>query len=108
MDTTTSPDPDYNDSQLLVYGQSDSVAGSGSHRGYNKRIFKNGDETYGKYEGTHKRTSKEGGAWEEISAGKWQVIGGTGKFKNIKGSGTYKGKRTAEGGTTEFEGEVEY
>jgi hypothetical protein len=32
----------------------------------------------------------------------------TGKFKNIKGSGTYRGKATAEGASTEFEGEVEY
>jgi hypothetical protein len=56
MDTTTSQDPDYNDAQSLVYSQSDDVAGSGSHRGYIKRVHKNGDETYTKYEGTHKRT----------------------------------------------------
>ena len=30
------------------------------------------------------------------------------KFKNIKGSGTYRGKATAEEALSEFEGEVEY
>ena len=42
--------------------------------------------------------------WE----GTWKMTGGTGKFKNIKGSGTYRGKATAEGSSTEWEGEVEY
>jgi hypothetical protein len=40
--------------------------------------------------------------------GTFKVIGGTGKFKNIKGGGTYRGKATAEGASTEFEGDVEY
>jgi hypothetical protein len=42
--------------------------------------------------------------WE----GTYKIIGGTGKFKNIKGSGTYRGKATAEGASEEFEGEAEY
>jgi hypothetical protein len=42
--------------------------------------------------------------WE----GTYKIIGGTGKCKNIKGSGTYRGKATAEGASEEFEGEAEY
>jgi hypothetical protein len=38
----------------------------------------------------------------------WKVTGGTGKFKNIKGGGTYRGKATAQEAFTEWEGEVEY
>jgi hypothetical protein len=40
--------------------------------------------------------------------GTYEVSGGTGKFKNIKGSGTYRGKATLEGASSEFEGEEEY
>jgi hypothetical protein len=107
-DTTTSSDPDWNETELIVYQQSDEVAGTGTHRGYFRRLFKNGDTDYGSYEGMHKRTVKEDGSWEATWEGTSKVTGGTGKFKNIKGGGTYRGKATAEGASTEFELEVEY
>ena len=107
-DTTTSSDPDWNETEEMVYEQSDSVAGTGTHRGYSRRLFKNGDTDYGSYEGMHKTTVKEDGSWETTWEGTYKVTGGTGKFKNIKGGGTYRGKATAEGASTEFEGEVEY
>ena len=105
--TTTSSDPDWDETEVMVYG-SDSVAGTGTDRGYFRRLFKNGDTDYGPIEGTHKTTVKEDGSWETTWEGTWKVTGGTGKFKNIKGGGTYRGKVTAEGAFTEFEGEVEY
>ena len=107
-DTTTSSDPDWNETEQIVYEQSDPVAGTGTHRGYFRRLFKNGDTDYGPFEGTHKTTVKEDGSWETTWEGTWKVTGGTGKFKNIKGGGTYRGKATAEGAFTELEGEVEY
>jgi hypothetical protein len=107
-DTTTSSDPDHDGTEQIVYNQSDSVAGTGTHRGYFRRVFKNGDIDYGPYEGTHKTTVKEDGSWETTWEGTWKVTGGTGKFKNIKGGGTYRGKATAEGASEEWEGEVEY
>ena len=107
-DTTTSPDPEWNETEQLVYGQSDQVAGTGTHRGYFRRIFKSGDTIYGPYEGTHKTTVKADGSWEVTSEGKWQITGGTGKFQSSKGSGTYRGKATAQGASTDWEGEVEY
>jgi hypothetical protein len=108
-DTTTSSDPDWNETEQIIYGQSDSVAGTGTHRGYYVRQHKNGDTEYGTYEGTHKTTFKEDGSFLEATwEGTYKVIGGTGKFKNIKGSGTYRGKATAEGASTDFEGEAEY
>jgi hypothetical protein len=107
--TTTSSDPDWNEAENLVYEQRDSVAGTRTHRGYYTNLLKNGDTEYGLYEGTFKTTFKEDGSWETTTwEGTFKVIGGTGKFKNIKGSGTYRGKATAEGASTEFEGEVEY
>ena len=107
-DTTTSSDPDWDGTEEIVYGQNDHVAGTGTHRGYFRRLFKNGDTDYGSYEGMHKTTVKEDGSWEATWEGTYKMTGGTGKFKNIKGGGTYRGKATAQGASTEFEGEVEY
>jgi len=110
--TTTSSDPNsayLNESELMAYEQADEVAGTGTQRGYYVRIYKDGDRDYGIYEGTHKTSFKEDGSWEattwEVT---WKCIGGTGKFKNIKGSGTARGKATAQEALEEFEGEVEY
>jgi hypothetical protein len=108
-DTTTSSDPDHDGTEQIVYEQVDGVAGTGTARGYFRRLFKNGDTDYGPFEGTFKTTFKEDGSWEMTTwEGTWKVIGGTGKFKNIKGGGTYRGKATAQGSSTDWEGEVEY
>ena len=108
-DTTTSPDPDHDGTEQIVYEQADGVAGTGTDGGYYVRLFKNGDTDYGPFEGTFKTTFKEDGSWETTTwEGTWKVIGGTGKFKNIKGSGTDRGKATAQESLEEFEGEVEY
>ena len=84
------------------------MAGTGPHRGYWRRLFKNGDTGYGPFEGMTKTSVKEDGSRETTWEGTWKVTGGTGKFKNFKGGGTYRGKATAEGASTEWEGEVEY
>jgi hypothetical protein len=107
--TTTSPDPDVNGTELISYDQAEEVAGTGTRRGYYVRHYKNGDIDYGTSEGTYKTTNKEDGSWETTTwEGTFKVTGGTGKFKNIKGSGTYRGKATAEGASTDWESEVEY
>ena len=106
--TTTSSDPDFNETEQFDYTQLDEVAGTGTHRGYFRRLHKNGDIDYGSYEGTQKTSVKEDGSWERTWEGTWKTHGGTGKFKNLKGSGTYRGKATAQEASTEFEGEVEY
>ena len=101
-------DPDFESSENLDYGQSDSIAGKGSHRGYSDQAYKSGDKTYIKWEGKHKTIVKEGGVWEVNYEGKFTYNGGTGKFKDITGGGGYKGTWTAEGITEEGEFEVEY
>jgi hypothetical protein len=107
--TTTSSDPDINETELISYDQADEVAGTGTQRGYFVRHYKNGDTDYGTYEGTHKTTVKEDGSWLETTwENTWKVTGGTGKFKNAKGSGTARGKATAQGASEDFEGEEEY
>ena len=92
----------------MVYEQSDQVAGSGSHGGYLTILHKNKDESYVKFEGTNKMAVKEGGTWEVSSEGKLQFTGGTGKFKNIKGTGNYKGKTTEKGLIVSWEATIEY
>jgi hypothetical protein len=106
--TTTSPDPDINGTELIIYEQADNVAGTGTSRGYFRRLYKNGDTDYGTFESTHKTTVKEDGSWETTWEGTWKLSGGTGKFKNTKGSGTDRGKATAEGAAEDWEGEREY
>jgi hypothetical protein len=106
--TTTSSDPDFNETEVMNYEQNDQVAGTGPHRGYYVRHHKNGDTDYGTYEGTVKTTVKEDGSWETTWEGTFKIIGGTGKFKNDKGSGTYRGKATAQESINEWEAEAEY
>ncbi len=107
-DAITSSDPDWNDMEAVAYEQSDHAAGTGSHKGYLTIHHKNGDESYLKYEGTDKMAGGEGGAWEVSSEGKIQITGGTGKFKDMKGSGRYTGKTTAKGSAVNWEVRVEY
>ena len=107
-DTTKSADPEFNDTELMEYQQIDDSATGGVHKVYFRRFFKNGDTLYGQSEGASKVSAKGDGTNEITWEGKWQVTGGTGKFKSIKGSGTYRGKVTKEGAFTDWEGEVEY
>jgi hypothetical protein len=106
--TTTSSDPDWNETEQIDYAQADQAAGTGTNSGYFRRLHKNGDTDYGSWEGTHKTTVKEDGSSETTWEGTWKTHGGTGKFQNIKGSGTARGKGTAQGSSTDWEGEVEY
>src|SRR5215469_2895421 len=41
--TTTSPDPNVNGSEVIIYQQEDSVAGTGTARAYYVRFYKDGD-----------------------------------------------------------------
>ncbi len=63
----------------------------------------NGDQVHMRYEVTG--TTKNGQL--EITGHKWQIVGGTGKFKGIKGQGACKGTPTADGGVT-YESQGEY
>ena len=46
-DTTTSSDPDHNETEVMIYDQSDQVEGTGTHRGYFRRLFKMETQTTG-------------------------------------------------------------
>jgi hypothetical protein len=105
---TTSNNADWNNTQLIFYEHDDFIGGTGPLRGYGTHTHANGDKSYFNYEGTSKMTTKDGGAWEQIGDGRFTWTGGTGKFKTLKGGGTYKCKFTPDSGQCDWLGEAEY
>ena len=89
-----------------IVNQDETISGNGKHRGIEIDIFRNGDTATQRYEGTHKVTTKEGGAWEVNYEGKFEYISGTGRFKNIKGGGTYRGRVTPDSLTEQDEADL--
>lgn len=79
------------------------VRGATSHdQGYDVTTMSNGDKIYVRNSGTAKMKDNV----PESMEGKWNFTGGTGKFKGLKGGGTYKGSGKADGTVTiEVEGE---
>src|SRR5215470_4923268 len=81
-------------------GAGDIHGDKGTSHGYYVDAMANGDKAFVHWQGTD--SMKDG-----TSEGKWTYTGGTGKFKGLKGGGTYKGK-TAQDGTISFDVEGEY
>lgn len=80
-----------------VYNQFNFVGGSGPHWGLFVDVHEDGSQTFGKYEGAQKTVANSDGSWTATWEGTYKYIGGTGKFKNVKGSGTYRGKASSAG-----------
>jgi len=75
---------------------------SGTQHGYSVSTMDNGDKTTASYTGTLQMNKDGSGTFK----GTWKFTSGTGKFKGIKGSGTYTGSATADGSATgDIEGE---
>jgi hypothetical protein len=86
-----------------VFTESNEIIGDTLRwNGFNVVTMANGDELYLRLEGTS--SLKDG---VPVSGEcKWRYVGGTGKFANIKGNGTSKGKFAADGTSTwEYKGE---
>ena len=79
----------------MDYSQSDTIDGSGRNRAI-LYTHDDGSHSYGTYKGTIKKTSKPDGSWEIVYEGTYQYVGGSGKYKNIKGGGTYKGRSSSQ------------
>jgi hypothetical protein len=108
LDTAIEAPADFPVIESRSYNQDNTVAGNGTHRGYEVLIFKNGDTAYSKFEGTHRVTTKEGGAFEVNYEGMQSFLGGTGTYKDIKGPGTYKGRITPDSFQEENKWSVTY
>jgi hypothetical protein len=80
-----------------VYNQFNYVAGTGPHRGMFVDVHEDGSQTFGTYEGSQKTVVNNDGSWSATWEGTYKYTGGTGRFKAIKGSGTYRGKASSSG-----------
>jgi hypothetical protein len=107
VDTSSSADADWDGATNTVIGQFDFVKGSGDVWGYSVRTFKNGDKVFFKYKANLKR-SGEGNQWQTLGEGTEEIYGGTGKFANIKGTGTFAVQINPIGGIATNIVEVEY
>ena len=63
------------------------------NHGYSTTVMDNGDTTIVRYEGAMQMKKDRSGTLK----GTWRYVRGTGKFKGISGSGSYKGEGAADG-----------
>ena len=84
--------PGFKPVEEWIHIQTDQIDGTGSHRGYYIEVHESGEQTYGTFDGRHKTVVKEDGSWASTWEGTYRYVGGTGKYKNIKGGGTYQGR----------------
>jgi hypothetical protein len=83
-------DANWKDSRITYWATSDLVGGSGTQRGYFVDVHPNGDRDIGTFEGKVVTA-----AAQVTIEGTWKYTGGTGMFKGLTGSGTYKGRMTS-------------
>ena len=85
---------------------SDFVKGNGTHQGYTKTIDKDGDASFSKFQGRVSTKMSPKGTPLVSFEGTWSFTKGTGKWKNVQGNGTCKGKFIGPGILTyDFGGE---
>lgn len=102
-----SANPNFGEAWTSAVVQQDNVGTDITERGYGTSHYPNGDKIYFSFEGVAKTTKKDGGEYEVAGQGKLSFLGGTGKFKTIKGSGTYTCKFIPKGGQCDSDAEVE-
>ena len=91
--------------QVVNISFGDLVKGNGLHQGYVK-LAKKDDTVFAKWEGKVTTTLSAEGTPITAFEGTLSYVKGTGKFENIQGSGTYKGKSISKTiYTVEWEGE---
>ncbi len=77
--------------QVVNMSYSDLTRGNGVHQGH-IMFLKNGDTTYARWGGKVSTVLDSAGAPITSLEGVFSYTKGTGRFKNIKGNGSYKGK----------------
>ena len=109
-DVKYSPNSEFKIKEEWVYVHTDIIDGNGTQTGYFYDTHEDGSHTYGDFKGTLKTTSKPDGSWEAVWEGGYRFLGGSGKFKNLKGAGKAKGKASSQDPTGREEGRetVEY
>ena len=82
-----SSDPLWNGATVSYWGIGDLIAGKGTQTGYFSNRHMNGDIDRGTFEA---KVITEGGT--VMMQGTWKLVGGTGQFARVSGSGTYTGR----------------
>ena len=87
------------DGEFTRYATStgDLIKGNGPFNGYMKNVDKAGDTYITKYQGMLTTTKSPEGKPIATIKGTYSYIKGTGKFENIQGGGTYKGRFIGKG-----------
>ena len=88
----TSKNPDFQGLTSTNFAQTETTAGTGTHRGYG--MWKNaaGDTIQVRFEGTQR--PKAGANGQAVYDGHFEFTAGSGKFKDIHGASTYAGRIT--------------
>jgi len=89
-----------------VQNQFDYTAGTGNHWGLFVDVHENGDQTFGRFEGATVTKTNVDGSWVTTWQGTHRYTGGTGKYRNVRGGGTYEGKVTSLGDYDETTKEI--
>jgi hypothetical protein len=85
--------------------QQDNIGGDTKVRGYGTAHYANGELSYFGWEGATKVSPKKGDAFEVTAGGTFSWLGGTGKYKQISGGGTWTCKGDQSGLECPWEGE---
>jgi len=101
VDVVSSKNPEIDGTEQTVYVHEDLTGESGRHNGYGDFVLKNGEKLWYKFEGVHYMVRK-GSDWKSHYQGITHFIGGTGKYKAIRGGAHYEGVVTPAGLTEDF------
>lgn len=105
VDVISSNNPEFDGTETTVYQHEDlnrsPTGGASRHIGYGNFALKNGEKLWFKFEGVAYWTST-GGTWEAHYQGIAHFIGGTGKYKAVRGGYHYQGTATPAGLKEDF------
>ena len=105
---TDSTDPNLIGVEQNVYWQNHAIGKSMTERAITITRTKGGDCFYSNRDSAFRYVKTDVLFKEYESESTFQFIGGTGKYEDIKGGGTCRGKVTAKEVTLKCEGEWEY
>jgi hypothetical protein len=88
--TQKSSDPNWSDASLAYTSVTDIIDGKGTRPGYYVNTRSDGDRDWGTFEGRITTVNNM-----RMVDGAYQNTGGTGKFRGLSGSGTFKSRSTS-------------
>jgi hypothetical protein len=101
IDIISSDDPELDGIENTVYLHLDHLGATGDNKGYSVWHLNSGEKVWLKFHGTHYFVARGEDNWEVPYLGVFRFIAGTGKYKAIRGGGTYKGVASSTYGVKE-------